>query len=154
MQETEMAHYVNDQFVTEPRRGQEKKENAHKTERRLGKLLFLSFGLLCVLQAMLNVSLRLIFYSNDESVILECNATQLTDLIQLQTDLKKCKTKFIKLTDQHNNLEERFNALTRDNNLLENRITELNNMKKNVEEERHRLRMRLRNLGEECSCCS
>uniref|UniRef100_A0A8C9YSU8 C-type lectin domain-containing protein n=1 Tax=Sander lucioperca TaxID=283035 RepID=A0A8C9YSU8_SANLU len=115
----EVSDYVNES----PRPKQKGSGDANQTERRLCQVLLLSFGLLCVIQAILNVSLRLTLYSTHS----DCNTTH--------------------LPGQCNRLQERFNALTRDTNLLENRNTELTNKIKDLEEERDRLRTNLETAG-------
>ncbi|XP_076027214.1 C-type lectin domain family 4 member D-like [Genypterus blacodes] len=134
MQATEMSDYINSQFRSEPRRGQEK--GTHQTERRLCNLLFLSFGLLCMIHATLNVSLRLFLFSSEERE--SCNMTECGECGQV-VGCKTFETKFKSLTAQHNSLQDRFNALKRDNSLLQNKISELNNMKMKLQEERDRL---------------
>ncbi|XP_031141201.1 C-type lectin domain family 4 member F-like [Sander lucioperca] len=57
MQQMEVSDYVNES----PRPKQKGSGDANQTERRLCQVLLLSFGLLCVIQAILNVSLRLTF---------------------------------------------------------------------------------------------
>ncbi|XP_071360751.1 CD209 antigen-like isoform X2 [Trachinotus anak] len=110
--------------------------------RRLPQLLFLSFGVVCIIQAVLNISLRLALYSSKGSSPLDCNTTDLSD--QDRDVETYCEGK---MPGHCNRLQERFNALTRDKNLLENRNSELNNMIKDVKEERDRLRIMLRELG-------
>ncbi|XP_070683637.1 CD209 antigen-like protein E [Pempheris klunzingeri] len=139
MQQMEIADYVNER--TTPR--QKGSGNANQTERSLRQVLFLSFGMLCIIQAILNVSLRLTLYSSKESTPSDCNATHFSDGKQPADVQMDCDQRH----DQHNRLQERFNALTRDKNLLENRNSELNNMIKDVEEERDRLKMKLSELG-------
>ncbi|XP_044045915.1 C-type lectin domain family 4 member M-like isoform X1 [Siniperca chuatsi] len=107
-------------------------------ERRLCQLLFLSFGVLCILQATLNVALRLTLYSNKESTHSGCNVTHFSDQNQVKEVQMDCK---------YNRLQERLNALTRDRDLLENRNTELTNTIKAVEEDRDRWKMKLRELS-------
>ncbi|XP_018520423.1 C-type lectin domain family 4 member M [Lates calcarifer] len=139
MQQMEMLDSVNEQ----PRCGQ-KCRNTNQTERRFIQLLFLSFGVLCITQAILNVSLRLTLYSNKESTPPFCNTTHITD----QNQKKKLGIDYDqKRLGDCNRLHERFNALTRDKNLLENRNTELNNRIMTLEEERDRLKMILRELS-------
>ncbi|CAK6953335.1 asialoglycoprotein receptor 1-like isoform X2 [Scomber scombrus] len=131
MQEIEMADYVNQQ----PRNGQELSGDTNQSaERRLCRLLLLSFGLLCIIQATLNISLRLTLHSSNESTLAECNTTQLVQKVQTSCDTH-C-----------NELQERFNALTRDRDQLQNRISQLNNDLKDVTEERDRLRIQMRVL--------
>ncbi|KAL3066814.1 hypothetical protein OYC64_016712 [Pagothenia borchgrevinki] len=103
MQQIEVADYVNER----PRREQKRSGDAYRTDRRRCRLIFLIFGVLCMIQAILNVSLRLSLYRGPSP--LECNATGVTD------------------QEKYNLLQERFNALTRDQNKCVNRNTELNN---------------------------
>ncbi|XP_056225735.1 asialoglycoprotein receptor 1-like isoform X1 [Seriola aureovittata] len=139
IQQIEMLDYINEQ----PRPGQERSRDTNQTERRLTQLLFLSFGVLCVIQAILNISLRLALYSGKESSPLDCNTTHISD--QKKEVEMNCERK---RPGYHcNRLQERFNALTRDRDMLENRNNELNNEKKDLEEERDRLKMMLRGLN-------
>ncbi|XP_031141195.1 CD209 antigen-like protein A isoform X2 [Sander lucioperca] len=57
MQQMEVSDYGNES----PRPKQKGSGDANQTERRLCQVLLLSFGLLCVIQAILNVSLRLTY---------------------------------------------------------------------------------------------
>ncbi|XP_034543082.1 CD209 antigen-like protein A [Notolabrus celidotus] len=136
MEGTEMD-YVNER--PSPEQKHIKGENQKGfTERRLCMLL-LSFGVLCIIQATLNVSLRLSLYSRSRST--PCNTSQFKDQTQgVQIDCERRRN------NAFNMLQERFNAQARDKNLLENRISELNNMIKTVQEERDRLRVRVREL--------
>ncbi|XP_039664616.1 CD209 antigen-like protein A isoform X2 [Perca fluviatilis] len=146
MQQMEVSDYVNER----PRPKQKGSGDANQTERRLCQVLLLSFGLLCVIQAILNVSLRLTLYSTH----LDCNATNFSYQDKVKKVQKDCEGE---PPGQCNGLKERFNALTRDKNDLENRNSELNNMIKDLEEERDRLRTnpekdveaRFKNLTEE-----
>lgn len=79
--------------------------------------------------------------SSTESPPSLCNATHFSDKKQLDFDQRH---------DEYNRLQEKFNALTRDKNLLENRNTELNNMIKNLEEERDRLTVKLKGERKKC----
>uniref|UniRef100_UPI0037E88770 C-type lectin domain family 10 member A-like n=1 Tax=Semicossyphus pulcher TaxID=241346 RepID=UPI0037E88770 len=114
---------------------------ADSAERKL-QLLLLSFAVLCIIQAALNVSLRLTLYSSRESS--HCNTTHFRDQNQADELQMDCEQK---RNDQFNRLQDKFNALTADKNLLENRNNELNNMIKDVQEERDRLKKRLTELG-------
>uniref|UniRef100_UPI003AAEB553 uncharacterized protein n=1 Tax=Centroberyx gerrardi TaxID=166262 RepID=UPI003AAEB553 len=142
MQRVRMADYVNGQIVREQSSGQRSKEDGLQTDRRLCRVFFLSFGLLCILQAALNVSLRLTLHSGQESR-LDCNTTHSTG-DKLPIDCEQLNTRYKKMTTECNSLQESFNALTREKNLLEDRISQLNNMKRQVEEERDRLKKRLK----------
>ncbi|XP_028441357.1 CD209 antigen-like protein C isoform X2 [Perca flavescens] len=132
MQQTEVSDYVNDS----PRPKQKGSGDANQTERRLCQVLLLSFGLLCVIQAILNVSLRLTLYSTHS----DCNATNFSYQDQVKKVQKDCEGE---LPGQCNRLQERFNALTLDKYQLANRNTELNNMIKDLQRERDRLRTSL-----------
>ncbi|CAJ1053676.1 C-type lectin domain family 4 member M-like isoform X1 [Xyrichtys novacula] len=104
------------------------------TERRLFMLLFLSFGVLCIIQAILNVSLRLTMYPNSRSP--NCNTTHdgENEKGERQADCDRGSN------DEFNRLQERFNALTRDKNQLENQNNELNNIIQDLQKQRDRLR--------------
>ncbi|KAF3852322.1 hypothetical protein F7725_005677 [Dissostichus mawsoni] len=115
--------YVNER----PRREQKRSRDAYRTDRRRCRLIFLIFGVLCMIQAILNVSLRLsceYVYRGPSN--LECNATGVSD------------------QEKYNLLQQRFNALTRDHNLCENRNTELNNRISNMEDDMNRLKNQLK----------
>ncbi|XP_051240083.1 CD209 antigen-like protein C [Dicentrarchus labrax] len=145
MQELEILDYVNEQ----PRHDQRRRGDENQTGRRLYQVLFLCFGMLCIIQATLNVSLRLTLYSSKEPTHLDCNSTHLSDRNQV-TVVQDCEQR---KPDHCNSLQERFNALTRDKNRLENRNTELINMIKKVEEERNWLKMSLMGLSESSQQC-
>ncbi|XP_037620620.1 CD209 antigen-like protein C [Sebastes umbrosus] len=139
MQQIEMADYVNER----PRREQKRRGDTTQTGRRLCHLLFLGFGVLFIIQAILNISLRLTLYSSKESTQSNSNATDFCNQNQMKEEENYCERK---KPGEHNRCQERINALTRDKNLLENRNTELTNMIKNVEEERDRLKSELKEL--------
>lgn len=79
-------------------------------------------------------------YSSKEPTHSNCNTTHFSDQNQVKV-VQDCERR---RPDQCNKLQERFNALTREKNLLGNRNTELTNMIRKVEEERDRLKMKLR----------
>ncbi|XP_074486693.1 C-type lectin domain family 4 member E-like [Sebastes fasciatus] len=135
MQQIEMADYVNER----PRREQKRRGDTTQTERRLCHLLFLGFGVLFIIQAILNISLRLTLYSSKDSTYSNCNATDFRDQNQVKEEENYCEKK---KSGEYNRSQDRINALTRDNSRLENRITELTNKIKNLEEERVRLKLR------------
>ncbi|KAG7223714.1 hypothetical protein INR49_015441 [Caranx melampygus] len=131
----EMPEYMNEV----PGCGEKCNRNKKQTERRLAWLLFLGFGVLCIIQAILNVSLRLALYTNEESPPSNCNTTQFTD--QKKEVESYCHQR--RPGCNCNRLQEKFNALTREKDLLQNRVSELNNRISMVEKERDRLKMRL-----------
>lgn len=138
MQGIEMPDYVNQL----PGRGQKHSGDATQSERRPCQLLLLSFGLLCIIQATLNISLRLSLHSSKESTHLDCNKTHFSD-----NEVKEVKEVQVYCKPVCNKLQERFNALTRDRDQLRNRNNELTKMIKNIREEKERLTVKLRVLG-------
>lgn len=114
--------YVNDL----PRNRRKTSGDSQQTVRRLHQVLFLSFGLLCVTQAVLNVSLRLTLYYGKEWTNSDCNITHASDYNQTkgQTGGEHC-----------NKLQDSFNALTREKNLLQNQVSVLNNELKKLQRE-------------------
>ncbi|XP_042288894.1 CD209 antigen-like protein A isoform X1 [Thunnus maccoyii] len=140
MQDIEMPDYINER----PRHEEEDRgETNQSAERRPCQLLLLSFGLLCIIQVALNISLRLTSNSSKESTFSDCNKTHFGDHNKVKEVQINCEQM---MTNNCNKLQERFNALTRDRDLLQNRNSELTNKIKDVEEERDRLSMRLREL--------
>ncbi|KAK5865876.1 hypothetical protein PBY51_020113 [Eleginops maclovinus] len=138
MQQIELADYDNER----PRREQKRSGDAYLRDRKLFRLIFLIFGVLCMVQAILNVSLRLTLHRRSSPV--EFNATGVIDQKKEDQGEKDCEGK----TSHHYNLlQERFNALTRDHNLCENRNTELNNRIMNIEDENNRLKIQLGERG-------
>ncbi|XP_074486692.1 C-type lectin domain family 10 member A-like [Sebastes fasciatus] len=135
MQQIEMADYVNER----PRREQKRRGDTTQTERRHCHLLFLGFGVLFIIQAILNISLRLTLYSSKDSTYSNCNTTDLSDQNQVKEEENDCERK---KPGEYNRCQDRINALTRDNSRLENRITDLTNMINNLGEERDRLQLR------------
>ncbi|XP_029950546.1 C-type lectin domain family 10 member A-like [Salarias fasciatus] len=132
MQELEMVDYDNDG----PGRRERPRGHKDKPERRLFMPLFLGFGVLCIIQGILNISLRVAYYSSKTSA---CNLTHVggkpTTAPKVAVDCQEMKNR------QCNKLQERFNALTADKNLLENTNNILNNRIKELEEEVQRLQM-------------
>ncbi|KAM4595773.1 uncharacterized protein V3H82_003168 [Fundulus diaphanus] len=126
-----MRDYVNEQ----PQHTEKK-----LSERRLYHVLFFSIGLLCIIQAVLNLSLRLTLYSSKTAVTSGCNVTDIggenhrkegeTDCEQIQPG--HCKT-FL----------EDICALKKDRSQLENSNSELRQQMKEVEEERDILKRKL-----------
>ncbi|XP_026215278.1 CD209 antigen-like protein C [Anabas testudineus] len=131
MQRTKKPDYVNEL----PRDGQTGHTDTPQRERKLIQLLVYSFGVLCIVQAILNVSLRLFFHSKMEVTQSDCNTTHYSDKNQMDT------------SGNYDGLMQRILALTRDRKLLENRNTELINMIKMGEEEREKLKMQLSELN-------
>ncbi|KAM3624206.1 uncharacterized protein V6R79_020640 [Siganus canaliculatus] len=141
-----MSDYINEQ----PRHEQETTGNVHPTEKRLCLLLFLTFGILCIIQATLNVTLRLTLYSGKESTCL-CNSTYFEGQNQdkMEPDCEQ------RTNNQCNRLQERVNALTRDKNRLKNMNNDLTNRIKNLEEEKDRLKITMREqINKESMCLS
>ncbi|XP_028315608.1 C-type lectin domain family 4 member M-like isoform X2 [Gouania willdenowi] len=132
----EMSDYIN-----EPQRQEESnKEGTNQTERRYW-LLFLGFGVLCVVQACLNISLRLAFYVK-EPALLDCNATQTggtNPVVQMRCEedaLVKCHkiqdksnflTAFCELLEDRNVLKNKINALKNETKTLKTQLKELSN---------------------------
>ncbi|XP_060941026.1 CD209 antigen-like protein C [Limanda limanda] len=129
---TEVPDYINEQ----PRNGQKSSSNTNQTERRIPRLLLLSFGVLCIVQAVLNISLRLSLNSSQVSDPLVCNTTtkqsKKTDVVD------DCKRK---TPSGFNSLQDRFNALTREMDLIISKL----------EEERDQLKWKIR---DESGCAS
>ncbi|XP_062244931.1 CD209 antigen-like protein E [Platichthys flesus] len=118
---TELPDYINEQ----PKHGQKCSSNTNQTERRIPQLLLLSFGVLCIVQAVLNISLRLSLNSGQVSDPFVCNTTtnqnKKTDLVD---DCKRMRP------SDFNSLQDRFNALTRENNLQISKLKEERNQLK------------------------
>ncbi|KAK2919152.1 CD209 antigen-like protein E [Channa argus] len=104
-------------------------------DRRTIQLIVFSFGILCVIQATLNFSLRLALHFSRESSHTDCNKTGFGDQNQIPRP------------GQCDGLMERTLALTNDRDALEKRNTELNSKIKELEEEKARLKMQLRWLN-------
>ncbi|XP_074521550.1 CD209 antigen-like protein A [Halichoeres trimaculatus] len=141
-----MEHLEIDYVNERPSRLHKQRKDQNQTGRRLCMLLLLSFGLLCVIQATLNVALRLSLYSSSRAP--QCNTTQFGDQYQTKETQNDCKQRS---NEEFNRLQERFNKLTADKNLLKDKNNQLNNRIKEVQEERDRLRLRVRELE---SCVS
>ncbi|XP_074486703.1 CD209 antigen-like protein C [Sebastes fasciatus] len=89
MQQIEMADYVNER----PRREQKRRGDTTQTERRLCHLLFLGFGVLFIIQAILNISLRLTYSSGAKTPDLEAIIKSLTEEREdLKRKLSSCAT--------------------------------------------------------------
>ncbi|KAM4583845.1 uncharacterized protein PAE49_003656 [Odontesthes bonariensis] len=112
MQEIEM-----DNIYEEPQCIREISRDTNRAEKRVCRLFVLSFGILCIIQASLNLSLRLTSHVSDNK------------------------------TGKLNELQETIKALSRDRDMLQNRISELLNMMRAVEEERDKLKMKLNDFG-------
>ncbi|KAM9857143.1 uncharacterized protein ACBR49_000813 [Aulostomus maculatus] len=136
MQGLEMSEYVNHPP------GCRRKYNvvANQTERKL-RLLLVSFGVLCLIQAALNLSLRLTLNSSEESSNSVCNKTSLSEPSQGREEQGDCGRD---RPAQCNRLQERFNALTRDRDELRDKNNKLMNALNAVQEERDRLKARLK----------
>lgn len=130
MQQMELPDYVNQQ----PENGRECEEDRNKTGRRLSQLLLLSFGVLCIIQATLNISLRLTLNSSKESASSKCNTTHFNNLT-LVKKAQYCDER----THLYNRLQERFNALTAEKNELQDQNTQLRNMIEALKRERDNL---------------
>ncbi|KAM7419047.1 hypothetical protein PAMA_016251 [Pampus argenteus] len=137
MQGTEMPDYINQQ----PRQGQTHTGDANKSERRPWQLFLLSVGLLCIIQATLNITLRLIVHSSKQSTQSDCNTTYLSDHNNMAEMLIYCENE---MTNKCNSLQEQVNALTRDRDSLQNRNNVLRNIIKCVADEVNKREVRLR----------
>ncbi|XP_040893047.1 CD209 antigen-like protein E isoform X2 [Toxotes jaculatrix] len=148
MQRMEMPDYLNER----PRRGRKRSTDVNQSvsippaaaQRRNIQVLFLCFGGLFIIQAILNVSLRLTLYSNKELPPSDCNTTSFKDQNQekeMRIDCEQGRPSFC------NVLHERFCILTREKKQLEDRNTELMNTLKNVEDEKNRLEIIMRELS-------
>ncbi|XP_060948148.1 C-type lectin domain family 10 member A-like [Limanda limanda] len=126
---TEVPDYINEQ----PRHGEKSSINTNQTERRIPQLLLLSFGVLCIIQAVLNISLRLSLNSGQVSDPFVCNAT--TNQSKKTDVVVDCKRK---TPSGFNSLQNRFNALTKETDL---RIRKL-------EEERDKLKWKIRDQSD------
>lgn len=133
-----MQEYVNDGR----RHGMKYTAHNEKADRRLLAPLFLSFGLLCVIQAILNISLNVVYRSSMTST---CNLSQVgsrpTTAPKVVVDCEGTRHQ------QCNELQERFNALTADKNLLEDTNNRLNNRIMLLEEDVKRLQINIRELS-------
>ncbi|CAB1423632.1 unnamed protein product [Pleuronectes platessa] len=102
---TELPDYINER----PKHGQKCSTNTNQTERRIPLLLLLSFGVLCIVQAVLNISLRLSLNSGQVSDPFVSNTTtnqnKKTDLVD---DCKRMRP------SDFNSLQDRFNALSKE----------------------------------------
>lgn len=106
--------------------------------RRLCQILLLSFGGLCLLQATLNITLRLSLHSGNKLANPECNTTHIGTKIQTNTPtLTLCKPVTVIQNNGHcNELQERFNFLTREKNLLQDQVSKLKNEMRALREQR------------------
>ncbi|XP_031141193.1 CD209 antigen-like protein E [Sander lucioperca] len=100
MQQMEVSDYGNES----PRPKQKGSGDANQTERRLCQVLLLSFGLLCVIQAILNVSLRLTLYSTHS----DCNATHFSSQDQLTNKIKNLEEERDRLRTNLETAQERW----------------------------------------------
>ncbi|XP_061587710.1 C-type lectin domain family 4 member E-like isoform X2 [Cololabis saira] len=130
----ELRDYVNER----PRPKEEINTDSSPPVQRIWHLLLLSFGLLCIIQATLNLSLRITWVSSKESATTDCNTTHEKEV---PTDCNEERP------NHCNNLQERFNALTRDKDTLKNRNNILLNTIKSLEEERDRLKTKVKELS-------
>ncbi|KAM7393958.1 hypothetical protein PAMP_020791 [Pampus punctatissimus] len=88
------------------------------------QLLLLSFGILCIIQATLNISLHLTVHSSKESSQSDCNTTYFSHQNAAEEMQIYCENE---MTDKCNSLQERFNALTRERDDLKNTNNVLRN---------------------------
>ncbi|MED6261441.1 hypothetical protein ATANTOWER_005229 [Ataeniobius toweri] len=135
-----MSDYVNEQ----PRHTDRLNGETNLSERRFYLLLFLTIGVLCIIQATLNLSLRLTLYSSKIAVTSICNMTDFggeNPKKEEETDCEQMKP------GQCKKFLESIRALNRDRLLLENRNSELLERIKLVEQERDILTMKLTELN-------
>ncbi|XP_023150247.2 CD209 antigen-like protein E [Amphiprion ocellaris] len=133
MQGTETRDYMNEP----PRRRKKRSGDKKQTEKRLCHMIVLGFALLCIVQATLNISLRLTLYSSKESIHPDCNATRFSGNDQTE---EAQGNGVQQKSDQCNKLQERFNSLTRERDELKDRNNQLTNRIRAVEDERDRLK--------------
>ncbi|XP_034044866.1 CD209 antigen-like protein D [Thalassophryne amazonica] len=113
-----MADYINDEYVRNSRHTQRQRTgDTIQTERRLCKLAYFSFCLLCLLQAILNISLRLTG-SEDSS-----NLSKERD--KLQSSVSQLKELNYNLTQNMSQLETINRNLTREKNELQAQLSKV-----------------------------
>ncbi|XP_039664612.1 CD209 antigen-like protein C isoform X2 [Perca fluviatilis] len=113
MQQMEVSDYVNES----PRPKQKGSGDANQTERRLCQMVVFSFGLLCVIQAILNVSLRLTFSDVEAGFK---NLTEERD--DLKRKLNKSVSERDTLKRTNLNVEARFKTLTEESDDLNRKL--------------------------------
>ncbi|XP_020786961.2 C-type lectin domain family 4 member M-like [Boleophthalmus pectinirostris] len=101
-------------YVNEPPRPRPIRQS-QLFERKWVKILLLSFGLLCLIQATLNVTLRLTANCENTATVMETQSSP------------PCEAVTYKTTQQCNSLQKRVNTLARDKSRLNDQISELNN---------------------------
>ncbi|XP_026209153.1 C-type lectin domain family 12 member B-like [Anabas testudineus] len=82
--------------------------SAAASDRNLFKLVAVSFGLLCITQAALNVSLRLILYTKDSS--------------KLEMELVQLQSSYRNLTEEQDQLKEQLEHVTNERNDLQRKL--------------------------------
>ncbi|XP_071383522.1 CD209 antigen-like protein D [Centroberyx affinis] len=99
---------VNEDHVMRANSVEGRQQAPQKHEGKLYRLVLVSFGLLCVTQAALNISLRLILYNSD---------VQKLELLKMERD--QIKTSNNRLTEAKDQLQTSYNRLTEERDQLQ-----------------------------------
>ncbi|XP_064819207.1 C-type lectin domain family 4 member E-like [Oncorhynchus masou masou] len=139
-----MADYVNKQVIelkevneeNQNRATRSVKAETHLSDRRLRlyRLAAGCFGVLCVLQVTLNISLRLAFYNRG-------NVTAEKDLLQ---------TSYNTLSEERDQLQTRYNTLTEERDELQSSYNTLTKKRDQLQKERDDLTSTFSNLKQTC----
>eukprot|EP00063_Salmo_salar_P090440 XP_014065275.1 PREDICTED: C-type lectin domain family 4 member F-like [Salmo salar] len=139
-----MADYVNKQMIELNKVNEENQNRATrsvKTEThlidgrlRLYRLAAVCFGVLCVLQVILNISLRLAFYNRGY-------VTAEKDVLQ---------TCYNTMTEERDQLQTSYNTLTKERDQLQTSSNTLTKEREQLQKERYDLMTKFSNLKQTC----
>ncbi|XP_071383519.1 C-type lectin domain family 4 member F-like [Centroberyx affinis] len=136
---------VNEDHLMRPNSVEGRQQAPQKHEGKLYRLVLVSFGLLCVTQAALNISLRLILYNSD---------AQKLELLKMERD--QIKTSNNSLTEAKDQLQTSYNRLTEErdqlqtsNNILTKQREQLQIRYNRLTKQREQLQTRCNVLTEE-----
>ncbi|XP_078146522.1 uncharacterized protein LOC144537835 [Centroberyx gerrardi] len=119
---------VNEDHLMRANSVEGRQQAAQKHEGKLYRLVLVSFGLLCVTQAALNISLRLILYNSDAQKLelLKMERDQIKTSNNSLTEAKdQLQTSYNRLTKQRDQLQTSYNRLTKQRDQLQIRCNVL-----------------------------
>lgn len=126
-QEIELSDYttIHDFRRTETNSGDTQQSGAATTKRRLLRFGILTLGMLCIIQATLNISLRLASYSKEDTDQFPFNISVIADACQIDQSqqnsiqLCSCCNKVLR------KLLREYQAMERERDILRNMISQL-----------------------------
>ncbi|XP_064859711.1 C-type lectin domain family 4 member M-like isoform X1 [Oncorhynchus nerka] len=153
-----MADYVNKQVIELNKVNEENRNRATrsvKTEThlsdgrlRLYRLAAVCFGVLCLLQVTLNISLRLAFYNRGNETV-ERDQLQ-TSYNTMTEERDQLQTSYNTMTEERDQLQTSYNTMTEERDQLQTSYNTLTEERDQLQKERDDLMRKFSNLKQTC----